>query len=587
MSLSSNQEDEFFCDGIMEEIINSLAGLDDVYVTSRTSSFFFKNKSLSVSEIAKKLGVRFVVQGSVRRSGKKIRIAVQLINAEEDFHYWSENFDYQTENIFHIQDEVANSVEEKFREHVGHFEIEDRVGRTSLPSVEGYELILQAKRLATELSESGVSTGLGLIEKAIELDPKNPSFLAHKATYISVLGIMGAWPAKVSGQLAMKACREALKIDPEHAESHAIMGHLIFALEGDLDKFYFHINKCLSQRPRDVNALYFLSIIESAQGNYDKSLNAIEMAFELDPMSLLPNYFRAANLMRLRKFDDALETVNTFLINYPRHLNAYNIKGLILLRMGKHKLAIAHFCKMPLPNGKFGPFYGGMAKAYALIGNISEAENCLKKAIIHDDKLNLSYYENPTVFVNFFLGRFDAGFSELKKDIQKGKWYVRFYKTIPFFDAIMADPRSEMLNSALLEKTGQAELKQEKYTKSGLSSKEIKSIEIELLREIENGKPYLDPDLSLKKLAQTLRTSPNHLSQVINMQQNKNFFDFINSYRIKELMELLKSQKNEKFTLLSLAFEAGFNSKSTFNSSFKKLTGLTPTEYLKSRELRN
>lgn len=582
--LSPNKEDEFFCDGITEEIINALSKIQDVYVTSRTSSFFFKNQEFEVKEIAQKLGVRFIVEGSTRRAGKNVRVTVQLINAEDDYHYWSENFDYELIDVFQIQDDIAIAVQEKFRELSGHFTIEESSQPLVHGSQEAHELILRAKHHATDLSGGGVQLGLELIEKAVKMEPENPVFLASKATYISALGIMGAWPVRVASQLAIKACNDALRIDPENPEAHAIKGHLSFALTGELDLFYFHIKKTLAVRPRDIYALYFISIIESAQGHYEESMAAIEAASEVDPLSLLPNYFRTINLMRLRRFDEAHEAVDSFLLNYPAHLNAYNVKGLLLLRTGKPKIALAHFCKMPGPNGEQIPFYGGMAMACAILGNITDADKYLELSLKHDDELHLSYCENPAVFVNFMLGRFEEGYKELEEDVKLGKWYVRFYKTIPFFDSIMKDPRSKILKRAFIERSETTEDSKKKYAKSGLSDNEVKSIEAALNAYIASEKPFLDPDLSLKKLAQQIDINPNQLSQVINTQTNKNFFDYINSHRIKELMQILKDQKSKKFTLLSLAYEAGFNSKSTFNSSFKKLTGLTPSEYMKSIE---
>lgn len=584
--LSPNKEDEFFCDGITEEIINALSKIQDVYVTSRTSSFYFKNQDLEVTEIAQKLGVRFIVEGSTRRAGKNVRVTVQLINAEDDYHYWSENFDYELIDIFQIQDDIAVAVQEKFRELSGHFTIEESSNVLNHSSQEAYELILRAKHHATDLSGGGVQLGLELIEKAVKMDPGNPVFLATKATYISALGIMGAWPVRVASQLAIKACNDALRIDPENPDAHAIKGHLSFALTGDLNLFYFHINKTLAVRPRDIYALYFLSIIESAQGHYEESMSAIETASEVDPLSQLPNYFRSINLMRLRKFDEAHEAVDTFLINYPDHLNAYNVKGLLLLRTGKPKIALAHFCKMPAHNGEKVPFYGGMAMACAILGNILDAEKYLELSTKHDDDLHLSYCENPTVFVNFMLGRFEEGFKELEEDIKLGKWYVRFYKSNPFFDSIMSDPRSKMLKAAFIERKETTDESKKKYAKSGLSVKDMKAIEGVLNEFISSNKPFLDPDLSLKKLAQQIDINPNQLSQVINTQSNKNFFDYVNSLRIKELMRIMTDKKNKKFTILSLAYESGFNSKSTFNSSFKKLTGLTPSEYMKSIEVK-
>ena len=122
-NMSSNEENEYFCDGITEEIINALAKIGSLKVTSRTSSFHFKNKELPISEIGETLGVTTILEGSARLAGGVVRITAQLIQAEDDFHYWSETWDRKFENIFEIQDEVSLLIADKIRENFGHFEL--------------------------------------------------------------------------------------------------------------------------------------------------------------------------------------------------------------------------------------------------------------------------------------------------------------------------------------------------------------------------------------------------------------------------------------------------------------------------------
>jgi len=138
VNMSSNIENEYFSDGITEEIINALAKIEGIKVTSRTSSFFFKGKNQSITEIGKQLHVSTILEGSVRLSGKKIRITAQLIQVEEDFHFWSETWDRKLDDIFEIQEEVALAVAEKTREHIGHFEIDEALKRKHI-NLSAYE----------------------------------------------------------------------------------------------------------------------------------------------------------------------------------------------------------------------------------------------------------------------------------------------------------------------------------------------------------------------------------------------------------------------------------------------------------------
>jgi len=330
----------------------------------------------------------------------------------------------------------------------------------------------------------------------------------------------------------------------------------------------------------DVDSYCFISIVESARGNYSESINAIENVFKVDPLSIIPHYLKSLNLMRLRKYDMALEYVNGFLDNYPDHINSLNARGLIYLRSNRAEDALEVFKSMPITEPGI-PYYGGMGMAYALLGNVVEAEKCLELANENDSRIHLSYKENPNVIINFLLGRYDIGFKHLQKDIKEKRWYLRFYKTNPFFDFISEDERAQGLSNMLIESVDINNIKT-KYSKSGLDDSEIAIIDSQLNAYFFEEKPYLDANLSLTGLAKSLNISANNLSQVINSQKKKNFFDFVNTYRIEAIIEKLKNSENKKYTLLSLAYEVGFNSKSTFNASFKKLMGKTPSDYLKT-----
>ena len=581
--MSPNSEDELFCDGISEEIINSLAKIKGAFVTSRTSSFFFKNQELSVTQIAKKLGVKYIVEGSLRRAGKNVRITVQLINAQEDYHYWSQNFDRELEDIFKIQDEISSEVRERFREVIGHFDIEPHQLDDNR-SFEAYELILKAKRISTDLSEAGVSKGFEMIEEAIAIASNYDQVHAVKAGYLTALGLIGAWPLVESCSKALESANLALELNPNNAEALGIKGLIEFVLTGNITRTYLYLDRAIAIGTTDSGPLLFKALCYAATGDYEGAMGAIDIATERDPFSHLPAYFRCSCLLRLRRYAEAEEEVDKVLNKFPNHLNIYHIKGLIYLRTGRYKLALVHFMKMPKNENEKVPYHCGMAQAFALLGNLSEAEENIDLSLKYDHQLKLTNKENPEVVVNFLLGKFEEGFKHLEKDVKANKYYLRFYKCNPFFDPIINDPRAKILDKVLFKENKAEAQDNSKYAKSGLSDQEIQSLGIKLSNLMVKEKPYLDAQLSLKKLADMMNISPNNLSQVINSQKDKNFFDYVNSYRIRELIELLKNEKNKQYTILSLAMDAGFNSKSAFNASFKKLTDMTPSEYLKSIE---
>ncbi len=144
-NMSSNDENEYFCDGMTEEIINALAKISSLKVTSRTSSFHFKNKELPIPEIAETLGVSIILEGSTRLAGDTIRITAQLIQAEGDFHFWSETWDRELKNIFEIQDEISLIIADKIRENFGHFELADHLYTKRTGNINAFEYSLMAR----------------------------------------------------------------------------------------------------------------------------------------------------------------------------------------------------------------------------------------------------------------------------------------------------------------------------------------------------------------------------------------------------------------------------------------------------------
>jgi adenylate cyclase len=144
INMSASAEHEYFSDGITEEIINALSKIKSLKVTSRTSSFYFKNKNIPLKQIAQELNVAAILEGSVRVAGDTIRISAQLIQADDDFHFWSETWDRKMENIFAVQDEISLLIADKLREHFGHFEIEEHLVQKQTDTLGAYEYYLKA-----------------------------------------------------------------------------------------------------------------------------------------------------------------------------------------------------------------------------------------------------------------------------------------------------------------------------------------------------------------------------------------------------------------------------------------------------------
>ena len=214
VNMSSDPENEYFSDGISEEIINALTKIQGLQVTARTSSFAFKGKCEDIREIGRQLDVSTILEGSVRKAGCQVRITAQLINVEDGYHYWSETFDRQLEDIFAIQDEISIKIAEKLREHLGHFNIQERLIDRPTQNLEAYQLYLKGKFYGHKWSPEHFCTAIDLYEQSIQLAPEFAlayAGLADAYTTMAALNIMpgeeGFNKARVYAQKAIKPQR--------------------------------------------------------------------------------------------------------------------------------------------------------------------------------------------------------------------------------------------------------------------------------------------------------------------------------------------------------------------------------------------
>jgi adenylate cyclase len=594
VNMSSNVDNEYFSDGITEEIINVLAKIDGIKVTSRTSSFYFKRKNYPISEIGKQLNVSTILEGSVRLSGKTIRITAQLIQVEQDFHFWSETWDRKLENIFEIQDEVAMAVAEKTREHIGHFEIAEASHR-KINNISAYELYLKSKSNFYKFQKNDILLAIDQIQEAIQIDALCPFYHASEAIYFGYMGLIKAMSTNESFEIAKTAAEKAILLDETDPEANYSIGMVGYFFENDLDKAEAFLDLALKYRPNYVNALLGGSVIDVLTNHPERAISRVKKAIEIDPLSPANIYYLAAALLRLSKYEEALVEINMLLKLIPNHTNSYCLKGTILTRLKKYEEALEHYKTVPISSDKSEIYYAGMAIVYATKGDFSKAKEYLEKTKLESQNLHLASEENAAVIINIYLGNFDLAFEEIANDINQHKYYLNFYKEIPAFKLLESDPRYKIFDRVFKTK-GIAyqpeqsdkpklfdELSEEKISrkKALIEESDIENYRNHLLQYMTKEAPYLNPELSLRSLASLIGMQANHLSWLLNESLGKNFNEFINHYRIETFKNLAKNPNNANITVIGLAYDSGFNSKTVFNTYFKKETGLTPKEFLK------
>jgi adenylate cyclase len=276
---SSDPENEFFSDGVSEELINLLTKLPQLRVSARTSSFAFKNKEVNVRTIARELGVKTVLEGSVRRAGKRIRITAQLIDAEDGFHLWSETFDRELEDIFAVQDEIARSIVDALEITLSPKE-ERVIEQVPTTDVKAYDCYLRG-RIFLHDQRGGVKPALKMFQQAIEIDPAYA--LAH-AGLADASSVLYTWYDKNTAHLerADAASFRALELDPDLAEAHAARAHVL-ALTDHYDEAKDEFETAIRLDPTFYEAYYHYGRAALMHGRFEKSAQMFEKAFAVRP----------------------------------------------------------------------------------------------------------------------------------------------------------------------------------------------------------------------------------------------------------------------------------------------------------------
>ena len=334
VNMSANIENEYFSDGMTEEIINALAKIKKLKVTSRTSSFFFKNKNIPIPEIGEKLNVSTILEGSIRLSGNKMRITAQLIDVNDDFHFWSETFDRSEEDIFAVQDEISLLIADKLREHLGHFDIADHLVDLQDIPVDSYKRYLKSRYHLLKMSKTDLEKGISILEEVIQ---EQPNFaLAHLGMHLghTLLGMMGLVPAHEAFAEGQPFLDKAIELDENLPECQLHLSYDAFLQKWDFEKSYRHLNKSFEIRPT-VEFYQSMASTLAAERKFIAAHNYIDTAMQLDPLSEINHHLRGFILYCQEKYEEAIEWFEKAIQLKPSFVPSTFYWGQALLLMGR------------------------------------------------------------------------------------------------------------------------------------------------------------------------------------------------------------------------------------------------------------
>jgi TolB-like protein len=326
VNMSSDSEQEYFSDGISEEILNSLARVKELKVAGRTSSFAFKGQNQDLRQIGETLGVEHILEGSVRKSGAKVRITAQLIQVDDGFHLWSDTYDRELTDVFAIQDEIATAILEQLKAHLLDGELPAAVATTRTDS-EVYDLYLLARQRIYERKRLSIESAVELLDQALVKDPGYAPAYAQRGIAALLLsdrnyGEMSIAEAGIQGRLYLD---KALQMDPELAEAWAGIGLYHSNNPGEHEEGIEALEKALSINPNLIDASNWLHVIYSETGNNAMGLAILEDMVKRDPL-YPPGFGNAINQYNIFGMQDKswalLDRIRPFLPNDPQLLQA-------------------------------------------------------------------------------------------------------------------------------------------------------------------------------------------------------------------------------------------------------------------------
>ncbi len=444
-NMSRNQDDEYFSDGLSEEIINVLAHIPGLKVIARTSAFAFRGKEQDIRKIAEALGVRNVLEGSVRRAGNRIRVTTQLISAEDGSHLWSERYDREMADVFALQDEIAEAIASVLRIKLA---VQPSAARQYTPNLASYEAILQAwHHLAKYTPESMMKAG-DYLQRAIALDPGYAAAHSALGIYLNILALLGLRPAHEAHPPARAACLKALAIDPSLPDALAMLGWIAAAYDYDWKEAERLFRSAMASNPVSPMVHWLAGHYLFSIGHFKPAIQEIERALEADPLNISYRRSLAFCMLGAGREADAAEQGRRNVEFDENEYWSYFLLSLIHTQRGDLEEAVQLARKAYSLARWFLPVVAILAGVLMRTGDTSEAATVLRK--LGDGQA----YGAPLAFVIYYLlcSQIDLAADWTEKAIEQRDAALTSYLQLPQLKELRRSSRwpalAKMMNLA-------------------------------------------------------------------------------------------------------------------------------------------
>ena len=438
--MSPDKDQDYFSDGISEELLNLLAKIPGLQVASRTSAFSFKGESVEIPEIARRLNVAHVLEGSVRKAGSQVRVTAQLIDARSDTHLWSQTWDRSLDDIFAIQDEIAAEVVEQLK--VTLLGAAPAVAETD---PEAYALYLQARQLGRQVTVEGLEQSVALYLQALEIDPDYTAAWAGLARAYNMQVLSGLRPP-FEVRLGREATNRALAIDPEYADAYASLAWIAINFDVDAAAAVRYYQRALALDPANPDIIADAAVLARNLGRLDEAIALLNYSGARDPVNALVHQSMGAAYLWAGRLDEAIESYRTALNLVPGRISAQYGIGTAFLLKGEPEQALAAFA---LEEGDEEYRVKGTALALHDLGRAAEFDSTFSEL---RDKWG-GRWPSEVAHVYAWTGDADAAFEWLEKAVLQNEDGLNTQFLQPFYVPIHDDPRW----AAFRERTGTSE----------------------------------------------------------------------------------------------------------------------------------
>jgi len=432
VDLSQAKDQEYFCDGMSEEILGVLAKTNGLRVVARTSSFSFKGRNVDASEIGRVLNVSTILEGTLRRDGNRIRIFAQLINARDGYELWSDTYEREMQGVFALQDEITRKI-------VDALKVKMAVPASPPKNTEAYELYLQGAFFSNKSSESEMRMSLKFFEQALEKDPRMSRAWTGIAKDWTWLADAYVAPREAYPKVE-KAAREAIALDDSDAEAHAYLGEVKRIMMWDLKGEEAELNRALQIDPNSPEVHLFMGLLQAALGNSTEASRHMDQAVRLDPLSPIIGTWQVYNLVVHHRLDEALAAAKRTMEIDPNYVYFEPALALVYREQGRLRDALDIYLRVAQTSGHPS---AGLAITYARLGKKNEAREVLSKLL---ELAKTKYYAGDQIAAVYAsLGEKDAAFQWLNRAADEHSGGLHVIATDQEFDVLRSDPRFAQL----------------------------------------------------------------------------------------------------------------------------------------------